>query len=995
MIENFCKTLDTKYLDDLSEKDKEQVMLTVNSLTPKMIAKIPFNKVEIYKLMKRWVVGESIPMTIGVIPFFLTLTEQHPVETDSFTLKDAENDPVIMANLIIRQVGRFKGTYGTTNLLLHITQNYDKHRKTFRVLLSLLGFEELDIRVAYDLLWYVYHSTNPFLMGLTPDQNRYLSKLDERALFKILSDTADFAVIGEYNGYIDKASLLFTLNSGSYIRKEHEKNSPTISNKVYELEPSQILENITLGHIGLRDPMPPYLSIIYGSKQLFEKVMNLPRKKENYSEGTVIDTNEQSKPLSILDSIKGKTNINIVNNKMSSISYGELYKQPISQSSYNSFDIMPYVGNVGLNMFVKDPKISMRLVIGYNLDNYNYLVVHHGRYSNFIREMFATIGISNLSENDLWDLLWYFSTYKNPMCNTLTIQENQYLSQLSLEKLAELAGEPNSIDRARLLFKLNSGIYFTVPGIISKNKYDIVKEYPPNLTATISIFIDNKGLAPYLAASIADLSKVKSLINIWKNGPPKFIDEICYEYLEVDTDESIEETIDAIMNRKNNPPFPEPLDLYNSLQNRTQHQQIEIMREKMKVYTTTELLVEYGLPSKFTFNRYAILNKLAKLFRAVTWSFYTNGGKCSNDDEEENTFVFDKRSTIDKLDPKDPTFTFGIPGLAKCYQLDELISYFSPVDGEYKFRDPDYQRTNPKIDPITGQPLTEEFSLKSIEQLKELVYFKTIDIVEEGLKVEYADKLRQFLDIINKGIAYKSNAGSEFGQLMRKYNSFSRENKDLVNLYFVWMFMFGMYMRFWKGPGNPWPKSRIEKLNSEQREAEGRTDTPQERDEYTRIQERCRSIILEKITNSDVVTWLFSLPEWYYDFTDYSKEKVLTNKKLNDRIDILFSGQGTDSCQGIGGDKIPANAYLYIMDLNKFTNISQFNEFLREKLPDYLKVEKQAVEELSKEYNVTAKPDKDEVLLVKVLRERGKTIQESVILPKFTLDGFKPNKHTD
>jgi len=45
--------------------------------------------------------------------------------------------------------------------------------------------------------------------------------------------------------------------------------------------------------------------------------------------------------------------------------------------------------------------------------------------------------------------------------------------------------------------------------------------------------------------------------------------------------------------------------------------------------------------------------------------------------------------------------------------------------------------------------------------------------------------------------------------LKRQYDSFTNNQKEIVHKYIAWLFMYSMWMRFWKGPGFPWPITKV------------------------------------------------------------------------------------------------------------------------------------------------------------------------------------------
>lgn len=153
-----------------------------------------------------------------------------------------------------------------------------------------------------------------------------------------------------------------------------------------------------------------------------------------------------------------------------------------------------------------------------------------------------------------------------------------------------------------------------------------------------------------------------------------------------------------------------------------------------------------------------------------------------------------KSSTIEGIDFGEvETLYLGIGQLSaglSCYEIEgDLIENFdanTDSEGVITFKDVlDYNHN---------------FSLAQIEAIH-----KVLQIGRSGVDVppEWIERFARF------AVDYRNQSSASF-QLVRQLRNFvnqSPENKDLIRDIFMTYFRTGMYMRQWKGPGNPYPLS--------------------------------------------------------------------------------------------------------------------------------------------------------------------------------------------
>lgn len=116
--------------------------------------------------------------------------------------------------------------------------------------------------------------------------------------------------------------------------------------------------------------------------------------------------------------------------------------------------------------------------------------------------------------------------------------------------------------------------------------------------------------------------------------------------------------------------------------------------------------------------------------------------------------------------------------------------------------------------------------------------------------------------------------------LKRQYDEFTIEQKRVVRIYLAWMFIYSMWMRFCKGPGYPWPLTKVNVCRERDR------SSPGERDEHIFIQEAVRTSLIESFEDDPVLLeWINGLPAIYYDFN--SKEAKCTSYPIKQTLDQI------------------------------------------------------------------------------------------------------------
>lgn len=710
--------------------------------------------------------------------------------------------------------------------------------------------------------------------------------------------------------------------------------------------------------------------------------------------------------------------------------------------------IPPAPENLIKNLLIKhksfqfDSKIFYQIPVQVALDREKY-------GPKCMSDMLAYLGFENLPESTMYDLIWYLYLYNHPLKVGLTNAENKYLSKLSREKLVELIKSKSNMlikgnpgfTRASALFTLNSGI--VIPGIleteINSDNYAKAEILPSNLimyivkhseayhrdkkpkiTSTIFLRLMR---GPYYSIGqlfyhfyddiirVNNKLYIQALYDLYQKHPiltDRIIRDLfsmqrtgfAYYINKYMTDK--DSYVNRLINLDNkheldNIPPLSSIDhprVYKMLVNTDNTNTVALMSKLLEKYTSMELYMYYDLPETEPSRIYreALILAILVSYTRIRWRFYDNG-TCQNS-SIENVITLETKSDMDKNDPVNPTFVYGVPGIGMCYQLDELMTAFEPIDGVYKFINPDFNQNNILVNDITNQPVTKEFTTESIQQLRELVYDRLDVIADESESIEYKNSLEKFLLLIDKGLEFKLDTNRQFNIYMQEYRKFDQKQTELVNEFFAWLFIFGMWMRYWRGPMYPWPERRITNISSKDRSKQGRCDAP-ERDQYVIIQSRVYNMFMEKFSQQGILDWLEKLPIIDYRFNT-EQFTVSSIEKITEVITRITIG---DYCQGIGGDKIPACAYIYITrKLSEHTlSDSDLVNYLQKYLPLLLDMDRVAVNSLLADFNPTElKPGETQPILIKILLERKKELdtKTSIKLPKFIPRNIEPNVHT-
>jgi hypothetical protein len=393
--------------------------------------------------------------------------------------------------------------------------------------------------------------------------------------------------------------------------------------------------------------------------------------------------------------------------------------------------------------------------------------------------------------------------------------------------------------------------------------------------------------------------------------------------------------------------------------------QAHLLDEILSYYTNEELVTAYEPRTPWS-SREALLQTVTNdLLGVPKWSLESIN-YCTNDDTI-NILTTELHGQVNKSDPVDPTLSYGVHKNYKCYQTSELIASFREYDGVFEFRIPDW--TDQSRDPTTNELLPREFSIDSIKALNELI---------EGSEIT---TLKELNKIIKLGLNSLGKLSIKLKSLKNQYQNFNEVQKRTVNLYLSWLFIYAMWMRFWKGPGYEWPLKKINIHSPFARNKWSRASSV-ERDEHIFIQHAIRSRIMDSYERDpNLRTFIDELPVIYYEFD--TKEARLASYPLKETIDKIVSGR---HCMGFGSDTILKTAYYYIINL---LDQKVFDAYMNSMFPEIFELERNVIQTELEEAQANT-------LRYEVLQNRYQSLQNPIpIQPGFIPDDYQNNIHVE
>ena len=529
------------------------------------------------------------------------------------------------------------------------------------------------------------------------------------------------------------------------------------------------------------------------------------------------------------------------------------------------------------------------------------------------------------------DFLWYVANGTNPRLN-LTQAEKDYISKLSVADLrAQLADSyyvPDQIQllsHAELLYALLFGVIFSSSLQIKELRlYDRATNYPLSLVK----FIYNKGanimdwLAPYRRASL--LTPGPGLTVMLAATEANFT-QLAGQY-QVVFSPDITPTLNMFYKSmldyefvfKRQPGFA-PRAILLEIQRSGAFD-----RDFFEECTDLELVLLTEV--KTWRSRARLTDQTIELFlQGEQW--WTDKHRWCTNDNTLNPIADELHADMNKDDPNNPTLSFGRLANYRCYQADELTASFHTDDnGIFRFYAPDWSPSigdkKGAVDLATGESIPHEFPFASISKLQLILKDDTRPAI-----VRLHAKITQGLQTFNLEPAAKI--------LRAKYSALPPRDQRLVRLYLVWLFMFAMRLRYWEGPGNPWPTDW-----DEMDERPENCDLTREEDVIIAGVVRT-NLIEEYEVKPDLNSLIVNFPLVAYDLQQRVARRSLGDlSTVNNLLDRLALGA---FCLTYSSDLLAQSAYYLIENVIGAAGDKYFNDVIRENMSAIIEIETAAM----------------------------------------------------
>lgn len=549
-----------------------------------------------------------------------------------------------------------------------------------------------------------------------------------------------------------------------------------------------------------------------------------------------------------------------------------------------------------------------------------------------------------------YDLIWLMSICDNPHKNRLSKSQLYSLAGASNKQILSLLpiNYHGSMDRVSMLFAVISGSYINQN--VNESRHKEISGYFPSLVYNLSfgddgLISDEQTLylpvGPYAFLSSRNENALEEVL---KDIDDSNVDEMAKKWgVDLPRDDKVSflrkelSYYGNVFTRSSVPEFPNITGV--SWTN----------AEKLLSYFTNKELAQHFEPRLPWTQRKELLRVIYDDVNGdARWSLISTS-HCKND-ETINIMTGELHGDEDKRDINEPTLSYGTWNNYRCYQISELIGCFAEFEGVFVFRVPDW---------VTGENFPREFPIDSIRQLQKLLE-----------KEPSHPRISELLNRINFGLRTMKDAKQRIRAMENDYRLFTDEEKRIVELYFAWLFCYGMWMRFWDGPGSQWPVKET-----------GRILLSEVRDAHVIIQDMVRSRIVETYEkNLKLKKWIDDLPVIYIDLTS-NEPATCASHTVYSIMEQINTGT---YCMGFGSDTILKTGYFFITELLKHTEGNKFNSFMNEKIPLLLELEGKVLEK-----------SRSNPSLASVCQTRLNKIQAGFVAqPGFTSHKFRNNRHT-
>lgn len=637
-------------------------------------------------------------------------------------------------------------------------------------------------------------------------------------------------------------------------------------------------------------------------------------------------------------------------------------------------------------------------------------------FPSLIPEILDALGFRLPHSDVQYNLLYYLcmSMSADRFSNQLTEAEIQYISELSESRLLQLLGSryTGPQDRASLLFALVSGNSTYTPDLRTLPRYAEVSTYDPGLAWIIAVdvygLIQNRPraqngytyISPY-PPYVYIATKEKSILELILVAVTPDNLELAWTQYQMISATPMNPSEQLSYFRREigqyGPVFNRSADITPppAIRNLSTTQVVPTLNQ----YTLLELVEAYEPTTDQWNGRQDLIQLIINESRLQSvWDWRHR--HCNNDDTYNYTeYPVTLHGDMNKHNLENPTLSYGVQGNYRCYQAYELEHAFHEDNGEFHFLNPDYDPRQPRIDPVTGEPLARDFSTDSVRQLRHLLSRAPPGYNLGGLPAK-----------VTHGLDSMSQAAVKMGKYKAQYQQFSREDQDLVRMFFAWLFLFTLWMRLWKGMTHELPLKRV---TQEQKGYLDRRCYPSRRDENVFLYREIGTIIMDRMS-PPVRAWLDTLDEFGYNFrtggVTESKERLLPE------IEILSMGL---ACMGGGADHLIQTVYYYLTKIFDLPTPQAVIDLVNQYLPVILDIERplvafklgpsremvarinaeldrldaEGLEDEAYEYQLKTQVQIDKL---EALEARAEELSQPVpVLPPFELTDIERNIHTD
>jgi len=322
---------------------------------------------------------------------------------------------------------------------------------------------------------------------------------------------------------------------------------------------------------------------------------------------------------------------------------------------------------------------------------------------------------------------------------------------------------------------------------------------------------------------------------------------------------------------------------------------------QLRFFTDQELSQHYDLPD--TYSRSDLIEEIVN--NRPRW--IAQRYHYANNVNEDDVQTLEPRKE-EFIKPDQQILSYGRIKEYQSWTVDELIYTFAPEpDGSYLFRNP------------SGSGGF--FPLVIIEELERYLF-------NNRNTPEY----RELLNIVRSGLLYHDLLRKKVATLENEYMQFTEEERSLITLYIFWLFTFGQYARFWKGPGHPYHVKQMNFADLPSVWQRPEFCTPFQRDVLSNIQLVIYKTILHNLSllpnKSATTSWIKNLPLVRYNIN--IDEAVVIIKDGVDTIDsLLMKVESGQLCMMFASDVAVETAFFLARRVLGINSISEFNSILR------------------------------------------------------------------